>query len=192
MAFVTDPNLLADIKKGDNAAWNLFAKKYGALIWLRGSDYHLTPDEQEQLTQDVLVSFFKAQDNFEYAPEKGRFRDYLRQIIKNCIFQILRKRQQDSNNEEIQENTAFDENDDEAKQKREDEEWMAHIYSQALAELKRTVKPRKLQSFMMCRLQNKRPEDVAKFQKVSLATIYNDCNEVMEKLTELVKTLKDA
>ena len=49
MAFVTDPNLLADIKKGDNAAWNLFAKKYGALIWLRGSDYHLTPDEQEQL-----------------------------------------------------------------------------------------------------------------------------------------------
>ncbi|MBR6323487.1 MAG: sigma-70 family RNA polymerase sigma factor, partial [Victivallales bacterium] len=136
MAFVTDPNLLADIKKGDNAAWNLFAKKYGALIWLRGSDYHLTPDEQEQLTQDVLVSFFKAQDNFEYAPEKGRFRDYLRQIIKNCIFQILRKRQQDSNNEEIQENTAFDENDDEAKQKREDEEWMAHVYSQALAELK--------------------------------------------------------
>ena len=93
---------------------------------------------------------------------------------------------------EIQENTAFDENDDEAKQKREDEEWMAHVYSQALAELKRTVKPRKLQSFMMCRLQNKRPEDVAKFQKVSLATIYNDCNEVMEKLTELVKTLKDA
>ncbi|MBR6325076.1 MAG: hypothetical protein IKR62_08805, partial [Victivallales bacterium] len=75
---------------------------------------------------------------------------------------------------------------------REDEEWMAHVYSQALAELKRTVKPRKLQSFMMCRLQNKRPEDVAKFQKVSLATVYNDCNEIMEKLTELVKTLKDA
>ena len=36
MAFVTDPNLLADIKKGDNAAWNLFAKKYGALGILTG------------------------------------------------------------------------------------------------------------------------------------------------------------
>ena len=191
MAFVTDPNLLADIKKGDDDAWNLFAKKYGPLIWLRGSDYHLTQDEQEQLTQDVLISFFKAQGSFVYAPEKGRFRDYLRQIIKNCIFQILRQRQQAGNNEEIQENTAFDENDEEAKKKHEDREWMAHVYSQAIQELKGIVKPRKLQSFMMCRFQNKRPEDVAKFQKVSLATIYNDCNEVMEKLTGLVQKLKD-
>ena len=191
MAFVTDPNLLADIKKGDNAAWNLFAKKYGPLIWLRGSDYHLTPDEQEQLTQNVLVSFFKAQGSFVYAPEKGRFRDYLRGIIKNCIFQLLRARKKAGNIEEIGDKTAFDENDEEARKKREDEEWMAHVYSQAIAELRRTVKPRKLQSFKMCRLQNIRPEEVARFQKVSLATVYNDCSEIMDKLTELVKQHKD-
>ena len=69
MGFVTIPSMLADMKSGDENAWAHFTRYYGPLIWLRGNDYHLTPDEQQELSQDVLVAFFKAQDHFEYKPD---------------------------------------------------------------------------------------------------------------------------
>ena len=192
MGFVTIPSMLADMKSGDDSAWAYFTRYYGPLIWLRGNDYHLTPSEQEELSQDVLVAFFKAQDHFEYKPELGRFRDYLRTVIKHCIFQILRRRQKLSSQTELEEGIAFDENEEAGREQAEEEEWQAHVYSLALEELGRELKPRKLQAFRMCRLENKDPKEVAKFQKVSLATVYNDCNEVMNSLREKIKELSEA
>ena len=113
-------------------------------------------------------------------------------MIKHCIFQILRRRQKLSSQTELEEGIAFDENEEARREQAEEEEWQAHVYSLALEELGRELKPRKLQAFRMCRLENKDPKEVAKFQKVSLATVYNDCNEVMNSLREKIKELTEA
>ena len=88
MAWVTRLSILEGVKRGDNPSWEEFYRIYRPLVWLRGSDYGLSEQEQADLLSDVMKAFFDAQRTFQYRPEKGRFRDYFREIIRNQIFLI--------------------------------------------------------------------------------------------------------
>lgn len=192
MAWVTRLSILEGVKRGDNPSWEEFYRIYRPLVWLRGSDYGLSEQEQADLLSDVMKAFFDAQKTFQYRPEKGRFRDYFREIIRNQIFLILRRRGKAAGQVELTEAPEpMDENDEQSRRRHEDDEWQALLFRRALEEVQATMPPRQVQAFMLCKMQDQKPTEVSKLQGVSLATVYNDCNAVFERLRLLVRELEE-
>lgn len=192
MAWVTRLSILEGVKRGDNPSWEEFYRIYRPLVWLRGSDYGLSEQEQADLLSDVMKAFFDAQRTFQYRPEKGRFRDYFREIIRNQIFLILRRRGKAAGQVELTEAPEpMDENDEQSRHRHEDDEWQALLFRRALEEVQATMPPRQVQAFMLCKMQDQKPTEVSKLQGVSLATVYNDCNAVFERLRLLVRELEE-
>ncbi len=182
MAFITRPSLLNRIKEGDQISWYDFYDTYKPLIWLMGSDYKLTQTEKEDLVQNVMTDFFNIQGKFTYDPSKGSFRSYFRMIIKARIFKTLKARKYSDDDVDIENIDIPDESSN------EEDEWQAFALSQALNEVMNTLDARQVQAFIRCKLEGQKPADVAKSYGVSQATIYNDCNFVMKRITEIIKS----
>lgn len=190
MAFVTHRSILEGVKRGDEMSWERFYRMYRPLVWLRGSDFGLNESEQCDLLSDVMKAFFDAQKTFVYDSSKGRFRDYFREIIRNQIYAILRRRQKASGNVDLDEVPEV--MDERPATVAEEEDWQAMLFRQALEEVKNTMDSRQVQAFILCRLQQQRPNEVAKLLGVSQATVYNDCKAVFVRLQEVVKELDQA
>ena len=85
MSFTTSKSLLIRIHNGNEIAWSEFYSTYRPLIFLCGKDYHLSNTEIDDLLSRTMVKFFNAQKQFTYKPELGRFRNYFRNLIRNCM-----------------------------------------------------------------------------------------------------------
>lgn len=186
MAFTTSQSLLIRIHNGDEIAWSDFYASYRPLIFLCGIDYHLDNTEINELLSRAMIKFFNAQKQFIYKPEQGRFRNYFRRLIRNCIFDILEERKQRNHAEQLNPDT-LDFPDNISPDDKWDDEWLAHLCRQALDDIRGRLPARAVQAFEACRLEKEKPAVMAKFLNVSPATIYNDCTLVLKELQKTVK-----
>lgn len=176
----TRQSLLERIKEGDENAWREFYEQYRSLVWLKGSDYGLTETEQQDLLIEVMLDFFNVQGKFQYDPSKGRFRYYFRKLVIARCIKIIKKRTPVVPNDVDIEKYPVETADD-------DYEWKAFLLRRALKEVERTMESTRVQCFKRCKIEGESPANVAADLEISLATAYNYCNDVMEKLKELVK-----
>ena len=186
MAFSTSKSMLSKIKAGDDIAWSDFYRTYRPLIMLCGSDCNLSASEKEELMQDTVLTMFKGQ-NFVYDRSKGRFRDYLRRIIKRRAYDIIARR---SKHQELDEDfiTSFESPELEA---RWDKEWRQHILNEALKELRSAVEPSTYQAFELFVLRDMKASQVAEILDISENTVYLSKMRSLQKLKEIVKTIDD-
>jgi RNA polymerase sigma-70 factor (ECF subfamily) len=68
-----------------NVAWREFYDIYAPII--KGFAYNLglRGADIDEVTSDVITSFFSASEQFEYNPEKGRFRGYLKTCTAHAM-----------------------------------------------------------------------------------------------------------
>jgi RNA polymerase sigma factor (sigma-70 family) len=71
-------------KAADTAAWGEFVRIYGppVVAWCR--ERGLQHDDALDVTQDVLLRFWKASKQFDY-DSRGRFRSYLEQVARSAL-----------------------------------------------------------------------------------------------------------
>ena len=201
MAFTTRKSLLAKVRAGDEVSWAEFYSAYKPLILLCGQDCMLTPDENDELVQQVMSEIFQKDivgkydpdhipDDvvFHYDPARGRFRHYLRGIIRNQALKIVQKRK------------SFSELD-KSKQQAEpsidvwndlwDEEWKRHVLAMALTELKGHVQPETYMAFEMYAIQERPVQEVADFLNLSIASIYTAKSRCVAALREIISKLEE-
>ena len=202
MAFTTRKSLLAKVRAGDEVSWAEFYVAYKPLILLCGQDCLLTPDENDELVQQVMSEIFRKDivgkydpdhipDDvmFHYDPTRGRFRHYLRGIIRNQALKIIQKRK------------SFVELDNPEQQHPEasvdvwndlwDEEWKRHVLAMALTELKGHVQPETYMAFEMYAIQERPVQEVAGFLNLSIASIYTAKSRCVAALKEIISKLED-
>ena len=77
-------------------AWFEFFDKYKILVWKAAcsSKYHFTKDEAQDITVNVMkkISDQFLSGNFVFEPNKGKFRFYLRTVIRNCCIDAVMAR----------------------------------------------------------------------------------------------------
>lgn len=184
MAFTTNGILLAAVKSGDEISWETFYNMYKPLILLKGRDLHLTPDEREELVQNVMLSFFKSSGTFQYDRSKGRFRDYLRQVIHNKACDLMLRRH---DHEVPEEKFRSDVLEVLAQSDRHwENEYQEHLLRQALQELRNTVSPLVFQAFSMLALENIPGRKVAETLDISTNAAYVYKHEALKKLKQLI------
>ena len=201
MSFTTRKSLLAKVKAGDEISWAEFYAAYKPLILLCGNDCMLTPAESEELVQQVMCEIFQKDivgkydpdhvpDNviFKYDPAKGRFRHYLRRIIRNQAIKLYRKR---DNSVSM---------DDEAGppciavdtwERNWNEEWRKHVLMMALAELRGRVQAETYIAFEMYALHERPVKEVADFLNLSISSVYTAKSRCIATLKEIVAALED-
>ena len=202
MAFTTRKSLLARVRGGDEVSWSDFYEAYKPLILLCGGDCGLTADEKEELVQQVMSELFLKDivgkydpDNvpenvtFVYDPAKGRFRHFLRKIIRNHALKILRKRKNNASLDD--ENNPIELGSEDAWNAAWDEEWYKHLLNMALVELREWVQPETYAAFEMYALHERNVEEVAQFLNMSVSSIYTAKSRCISALRDIIKTLDE-
>lgn len=66
-------------------AWDEFVHRYTPIIAGFARNLGVLAREVDDVVQDVLASWVSAQDRFEYDPQRGRFRGYLKTAVTRAI-----------------------------------------------------------------------------------------------------------
>ena len=199
MAFTTRKSLLARVRAGDEVSWKEFYETYRPLIFLCGRDCGLTRDENEELVQLVMCEIFQKEilakydpasipDNvvFQYDPARGRFRHYLKGIIRNQARKLYHRRKPHVPLEEVPEPAVEDERFNAAW----DLEWRRHLCQEALVELRSQVQASTYAAFEMYTLQKRPVEEVAKFLNRSVSSVYVAKTRCIAMLRETIARLE--
>ena len=200
MAFTTRKSLLARVREGGEIPWREFYTSYKPLILLCGGDCGLTDDEKDELVQKVMSELFQRDVIGKYDPEhvpddvvfkhdpaRGRFRHYLRKIIRYQALKIVSRRRNDV---PFDESVAAEASDD-GWERTWNDEWKRHVLNMAIAELKGRVQPETYSAFEMYALQGRPIREVAEFLDLSPASIYTARSRCVKLLKEIVRELED-
>lgn len=200
MAFTTRKSLLARVREGGEIPWQEFYDSYKPLILLCGGDCGLTDDEKDELVQKVMCEIFQRDiigkydpdhvpDDvvFKHDPTRGRFRHYLRKIIRYQALKIIAQR---SGDVPFDDAVAADAPDD-GWNSAWDNEWKRHVFNMALAELKGRIQPETYSAFEMYALQNRPIAEVARFHDMSPSSVYTAKSRCVKLLHEIVKELEE-
>jgi RNA polymerase sigma factor (sigma-70 family) len=198
MAFTTRKSLLAKVRNGDEVSWSEFYETYQPLIYLVGKDFRLTEDEKQELVQLVMCEIFQKdilkkynidevpkEITFTYDPARGRFRYYLKAIIRNQALKLYHKRKNNVSMEDIPEL-----GDEEKFDNTWDDEWHKHLLTQAVEELKSHVQDVTYSAFYMYAMQGREVKDVANFLNISVNSVYVAKNRCIATLKEIIKDLE--
>src|SRR5262245_31400848 len=74
----------------DGEAWAEFHQLYGPMI--RGWCRHWFPRELDDMAQEVFMRLSTCLRGFEYQPEKGRFRGYLKTVTSRLMADLKEHR----------------------------------------------------------------------------------------------------
>lgn len=194
MAFTTRKSLLAKVRSGDEVSWREFYAAYKPLILLCGRDCSLTPDENDELVQQVMTEIFqkdvlskydidKVPDNvvFKHDPARGRFRYFLKKIIRNQAIKIYHKRQMHEPLEKIPEISEA------VWESTWNQEWQRYMLTMALTELKNKVQEETFLAFEMYALQERPVGEVAAFLGLSVSSVYTAKSRCVSALREIMK-----
>ncbi len=92
----TQRSLLGKLRTGDDDAWRTFVLLYGPMMlqFCRRVDYQLPEDDAAEVVNRVMLKVGR----FEYRPERGRFRDWLRTVLRREILdeRLQRGRRKDA------------------------------------------------------------------------------------------------
>lgn len=187
MAFSTDKLLLDKLKTGDNVSWEKFYQTCRPLVFLRANDFHLNQKQKEELLQSVVCVFFTECQKFEYDPEKGRFRDYLKTIVSRQIYKLLKEKDRSSNSfipigEELFPDYSMEET--------WNKEWRNHFLKNSLRKLKETFPQIAYRAFFLYAVKGESPQTVAHKLNCSTNFVYGAKNRAIKILRAIVQEKK--
>lgn len=183
MAYTTRKELLNALKRNENVAWEKFLDFYGPLITLRGKDFGLTPQEVEELRQDVCVSIFTKNSIDAYDPSKGRFRDYLRGILTHRALDIVARR-------EPVRDPRPDLPSEEDDSKRFEQEWREFVFEKALKEVQERCDDLTFMAFQLHAMHGLPAKEVAQQLKITEQKVFLSSSRITQRLKEAVKNLE--
>lgn len=180
----TSPTLLERVCDLDNqVAWREFDERYRELILRYVQRRGLQPADAEDVRQEVMLTLARNLRRFEYREELGRFRDYLRTIVRNAIWKRF------SRQDPVRGARSLDGIDPtEAAEDDEDweTEWMLHHFRLAMGLVRRSFHDRSLVIFEGL-LEGRTPEDLARSQGTTVANVYKIKQRVRDRLQSEVK-----
>ena len=91
----THISLLCELgKSGGDESWTVFHARYRGVIFGWCQHRGLSPDDAEDLTQDVLLKLFQQLPQYRHDPARGLFRSWLKTVVNNALTDFWRRQQQ--------------------------------------------------------------------------------------------------
>ncbi len=85
----------------DDVSWEEFYNYYRDYLYVVIINMGISHYDAEELLQEILVKAWKAIPDFDYSPEKGKFRWWLCRITKNAVYTFLKKSSRQPSKEDL-------------------------------------------------------------------------------------------
>lgn len=183
--YLTRPSLLERIKNGDDVSWQEFSDTYSRFIKSIARSYQVREADWDEVVTQVLEELFRTRERFQYDPNKGRFRDYLKRVVKHHILRVRRK---NPLHEDIDDPAVPHPGEDEFSAIW-DAEWKQHVIKQARMILASRTDSITYRIFTELTMEGSRPEDVAQKFNVKVDTAYSvkcKCLKLLRKYRSML------
>ena len=183
MAYTTSVGMLDEVRKRSDAGCDRFYRTYRPLVRMHGRDCGISEADLDDLVQIVMAEFFR-DGRFVYDSGKGRFRAYLRHIVRARSMDMLRRKCRE------RKRAGLAGTDEEFVDPRYDDEWRTFIRGEALKDLCDTVGPKKFQLFRMLVMEHRSVRETAEFLHAPEATVYSTFRRTRQVLEKIVRRLE--
>ena len=190
IAVQTRPSLLARVRDVRDAdAWQTFVTLYAPLVYRYVRQRGLQDADAADLTQDVMSAVARSIRTFEYRPERGRFRDWLRTIVRRQLGRFLRGRS--SRPEETRDIEGLE--DLEEADDRGDAEWddsfNARVLVTALRRIRPCFEPMTWRAFERVWLEDRSAAETARELSIRIDSVYLAKSRVLKRLEKEVQEI---
>ena len=193
-AYHTRESLLIRMKQEeDGAAWREFHEIYGRLIFGYSLHYDISHAEAEDIVQEVCIKVFRQIVRFDYSPQRGRFRGWLKTITRNAVVDYLRRKKTRRKTSveyrrQLEDGLAVGRD-------RDDEiwrlEWEKAVFEAALDRVRERVGEETFQVFKRYVLDNQSAAEVSEETTLDANAIYAVKHRVMNFIREEVAIILD-
>ena len=175
----------------DQDSWREFFETYWGLIFSIATRSGLNETEAADVVQETVICVARDIQKFKRDRTLGSFRGWLRNIIRWCIADYLKKQTRGRLHADEAESAATLEElaiDTEAVW---DQEWQTQIFEAAVGRVKQKVKAEQYQMFDLYAVQQLPVTEVARRLKVSIGHIYVAKHRIAALIKKEVKLLED-
>jgi len=179
-------------------AWQAFHDRYAPMVHGYARRKGATPQQAEDIVQDVMLGFFSASPRFAYDPAVGRFRGYLRVCVHRALKKIRDAQHgaTSSSGPSIDElNLADDKAENPADLRLWDDLWERQQLNRILAEVREHYRSKgKIETFVAFErnvLFNEPASKVAADLNLNVASVHMAKVRVTQRLASLRKQLID-
>ena len=173
---------LADM---EDAAWKEFYSKYRAMIAAIGKRHDLTPEDCDDLMQQVTSVMCDRLRDFVYEPEKCRFRSFLYRVAENLSCNMRRKLQGSGAVSAPLPEYAESELDRAFMEEYED-----FLLARSLDELKRSMESGAYLAFEMLVVEKRPVAEVAAITGKTAGALYSIRHRGLKKLRDIIADLQ--
>ena len=189
-----DRLVLGDGSSEWNRAWERFVEIYSPALratisaeFMRVGWHSVDEGVINSVLSDVVVKFLKASGSFSYDPAKGKFRNYLSQIIRWCVRDHLTASNRHPVEEELTEDNDKSDPTADEPHKNIDRAWKLAAFRTLLEEVRERVSPQTILIFEMTKVLEQPSEEVMGQLRVSRSTVDNANRRVLMLLRELAE-----
>jgi RNA polymerase sigma factor (sigma-70 family) len=193
-AYQTRKSLLLRLKElGDDETWREFYGIYGRMIFGYALRFRLSHSEAEDVVQDVCVKLFRQIMAFDYSPDQGRFRGWLKTVTKHAVIDYIRRKERRSGHlenyrvhaEVLHEEKATAENSVWKT------EWEKAVLDAALQRVYRKVGQQSQRVFHLFAVENMPANEVGERLGIEANAVYACKHRILKLVREEVEVLKD-
>jgi RNA polymerase sigma-70 factor (ECF subfamily) len=193
-AYETRKSLLLRLKDGkDEDSWREFYNIYGRMIFGYSLRYGLSHSEAEDVVQDVCVKLFRQILSFDYSPEQGRFRGWLKTVTHNAVIDFIRRKQRRAGHYEEYRLEA--EADRQMEDNHDDSHWSAEwekaMFDAALKRVYERIGEDCRRTFHLYAIENIPALEVGERLGIEANAVYACKHRILRMLREEVERLKD-
>lgn len=184
----THPSLLLRLRDvRDQDAWAQFVEIYGPVIFSYCRGRNMQESDAADVAQEVLLGLAKSLGQFDYQPERGRFRHWLGTVTHREILRFWRRRKATriQTNMEPQQLDTVD--DPEAW----DDHFHAEILQLAMQRIRGEFEAETWSIFEQLWLADRTPQEVAQTFQARVGTVYVAKSRVLKRLRAEVLMLGD-
>tara|TARA_B100001059_G_scaffold53460_1_gene47547 strand:+ start:4041 stop:5078 length:1038 start_codon:yes stop_codon:yes gene_type:complete len=179
--------LQADGSMDRELGWQEFTEKYARVIAGFARNAGLRAQDADDVLQDVLLGFFRVSEQFEYDPDKGRFRGYLKRVTLNAIRARHRRKRPSTFIKDDYDPPAEMPDVDAAW----DRQWTEQLLQRAMTEVRGTVEDRTWKAFELYGVRGVPAEQVAERLDMTPAAIRHAKMRLVKQVREIVDQLRD-
>jgi len=173
----------------DQLSWREFHEKYSELLNRYARRRGATPEDAEDVVQEVETALFKALEGFSYDGARGRFRAYLRSAVVHCMG---RRAAKNAKQPEALDPTTLDylsalteaEHDDQW-----EHEWRLHRLRWAMRAVAGEFEPVTLDAFRLHAIMGLTVKETADRLQLSTASVYQAKSRVLKRVKDQLDTL---
>lgn len=194
MTSTTHATLLNRLRDAtDHVAWEEFLRLYGPAMYAYARYAGGSDATAQEVVQEAMLTIFQRRDLFRYDPARGRFRDWLRTVVRNKLQEYRRRPAQRLRGEGGPTLPEFSE--PVAAEKAPDAQW-EEMFEQALLAgllevLRQEMNPRSFQAFELLALHELPGDQVAEITGLSRNAVYLARRRAVQRLQELGESYRD-